>query len=122
MDNSRAVISLRGINKTYETGKISVRALKETNLEIFLGEFVAIMGPSGSGKSTLMNILGCLDRPTGGSYLLDGEEVANLTQMELAKIRNRKIGFVFQTFNLLPRLSVLRNVELPMLYAGEGPS
>jgi putative ABC transport system ATP-binding protein len=122
MDNSRTVISLRGINKTYETGKISVRALKETNLEIFSGEFVAIMGPSGSGKSTLMNILGCLDRPTVGSYLLDGEEVANLTQMELAKIRNRKIGFVFQTFNLLPRLSVLRNVELPMLYAGEGPS
>ncbi len=117
---SRSVISLKEIHKTYETGKISVRALKESNLDIDPGEFVAIMGPSGSGKSTLMNILGCLDRPTGGSYLLDGQEVANLSQMDLAKIRNRKIGFVFQTFNLLPRLSVLRNVELPMLYAGEG--
>lgn len=122
MSNGRGVISLRGIHKTYATGKISVHALKDTNLDVDRGEFVAIMGPSGSGKSTLMNILGCLDRPTGGSYMLNGDEVANLSQMELAKIRNRQIGFVFQTFNLLPRLSVLRNVELPMLYAAEAPA
>ncbi len=122
MSSSGEVISLRGIQKTYTTGKIMVHALKDTNLSIGRGGFVAIMGPSGSGKSTLMNILGCLDRPTGGSYLLDGREVAHLAQTELARIRNEQIGFVFQTFNLLPRLSVLRNVELPMLYAGESPA
>jgi len=122
MSNGGGVISLCGIHKTYATGTISVHALKETSLDVQRGEFLAIMGPSGSGKSTLMNILGCLDHPSGGSYLLEGNEVANLSQLELAKIRNRKIGFVFQTFNLLPRLSVLRNVELPMLYAGEAPA
>ncbi len=122
MNMERVVIRLRDVHKIYELGKISVHALKDTNIDVFHGEFVAVMGPSGSGKSTLMNILGCLDRPSHGSYLLAGQEVANLTDVELAKIRNRQIGFVFQTFNLLPRLSVLRNVELPMLYAGISPA
>ncbi|HWJ02848.1 MAG TPA: ABC transporter ATP-binding protein [Verrucomicrobiae bacterium] len=122
MSSDRGVISLRGINKTYNLGKVSVSALHKVELDIYPGEFVAIMGPSGSGKSTMMNILGCLDRPSQGSYLLDGQEVANLANPELAKIRNRRIGFVFQTFNLLPRLTVLRNVELPMLYAGLAPA
>ncbi|HEX3031284.1 MAG TPA: ABC transporter ATP-binding protein [Bacillota bacterium] len=112
------MISICGLSKTYQTGDICVNALKEINLQISQGEFAAIMGPSGSGKSTLMNILGCLDRPTTGSYILDSRETANLDDTQLAHIRNRKIGFVFQTFNLLPRLTALRNVELPMLYAG----
>lgn len=112
------IISLRDVSKTYTTGKISVAALKETSLDIFPGEFVAIMGPSGSGKSTLMNILGCLDKPSEGSFVLNGQEVSRMDNLQLARIRNRQIGFVFQTFNLLPRLTVLRNVELPMLYAG----
>ncbi|HEX3014798.1 MAG TPA: ABC transporter ATP-binding protein [Desulfobacteria bacterium] len=112
------MISLRDVSKTYTTGKISVAALKETSLDIFPGEFVAIMGPSGSGKSTLMNILGCLDKPSEGSFVLNGQEVSRMDNLQLARIRNRQIGFVFQTFNLLPRLTVLRNVELPMLYAG----
>ncbi|MZQ75006.1 MAG: ATP-binding cassette domain-containing protein [Peptoclostridium sp.] len=113
------MIKLEGISKVYETGKIRVEALKEINLHIKDGEFVAIMGPSGSGKSTLMNIIGCLDRPSAGGYLLDGMDVSELSENKLAHIRNRSIGFVFQSFNLLARTSALKNVELPMVYAGE---
>lgn len=113
------MIKLEGISKVYETGKIRVEALKEINLHIRDGEFVAIMGPSGSGKSTLMNIIGCLDRPSAGSYLLDGMDVSELSENKLAHIRNRSIGFVFQSFNLLARTPALKNVELPMVYAGE---
>jgi len=113
------MIKLEGISKVYETGKIRVEALKEINLHIRDGEFVAIMGPSGSGKSTLMNIIGCLDRPSAGAYLLDGIDVSELSENKLAHIRNRSIGFVFQSFNLLARTSALKNVELPMVYAGE---
>ncbi len=115
---SSQVIALRNIVKTYELGEIKVPVLKDISLTIDVGEFVSIMGPSGSGKSTLMNILGCLDRPTSGSYILDGEEVAGLDDERLAFIRNKKIGFVFQSFNLLPRLSALENVKLPLIYAG----
>lgn len=112
------MIRVQGLSKVYTTGDISVTALYDINLEVPKGQFIAIMGPSGSGKSTLMNIIGCLDRPSQGSYILDSEEIANLEDTQLAYIRNRKIGFVFQTFNLLPKLTALRNVELPMLYAG----
>ncbi len=112
------MIKVKGLNKVYQTGAISVHALRDINLDVKPGEFVAVMGPSGSGKSTLMNIIGCLDRPTGGSYMLAGEEIADMDEGQLAYIRNRRIGFVFQTFNLLPRLTAMRNVELPMLYAG----
>lgn len=111
------MISIRNLNKVYKTGSVEVHALKNVNLEIEHGEFIAIMGQSGSGKSTLMNILGCLDRPSSGEYLLEGIDIKNQSQDELSLIRNKKIGFVFQAFNLIPRTNVLRNVELPMIYA-----
>ncbi len=111
------VIQLQDIHKTYHTGEVDVQAVRGVSLEIHRGEFVALMGASGSGKSTMMNILGCLDRPTQGKYLLDGIDVSQLSRDELADIRNQKIGFVFQGFNLLARTSALENVELPMLYA-----
>jgi len=112
------MIRLTNISKIYQTGDIETVALNKVNLEIINGDFVAIMGPSGSGKSTMMHILGLLDNPTSGSYQLDGREVGNLSEDELAQIRNRKIGFVFQSFNLLARTSALKNVMLPMMYAG----
>jgi len=116
-----ALLSLEGIQKVYQSGSdVSVHALRGVTLTIGRGEFVAIMGSSGSGKSTLMNIVGCLDRPTGGSYLLDGREVSRLSKAELATVRNEIIGFVFQSFNLLARTTALENVELPMIYAGVG--
>ncbi len=112
------MIQVSNLTKIYNTGAHPVTALKDVNLEVKAGEFLSIMGPSGSGKSTFMNILGCLDTPTSGSYKLDGIEVNTLDDNAMAKVRNRKIGFVFQNFNLLPRMTVLRNVEVPMLYAG----
>ena len=120
--NRRGVkmIIVKGINKIYTNGSITVQALKDVNLEVKKGEFVGITGPSGSGKSTFMNIIGCLDRASTGLYVLDNEKIEELSDNELAEIRNRKIGFVFQSFNLLPRTSALKNVELPMMYAGVG--
>ncbi len=112
-------ISVRGLTKTYRLGQTRVRALRGISLDIYTGEFVAIMGPSGSGKSTFMNLLGCLDRPTSGAYWLMGTPVANMTPDQLADVRNRKIGFVFQGFNLLSRSSALDNTLMPMLYAGK---
>jgi putative ABC transport system ATP-binding protein len=119
--NGQAVIHLENVHKTYDLGEFQVHALRGVSLEIRAGEMVAVMGASGSGKSTLMNILGCLDKPTKGSYQLAGVDVTNMSKSELARIRNSKIGFVFQQFNLLSRTSALENVELPTIYAGLPP-
>ena len=115
---NQTVIDIQGITKTYVNGKLSVPVLHGIDLVVNKGEFLSIMGPSGSGKSTFMNILGCLDRPTTGSYRLNGDEVATLSDDELAYVRNKQIGFVFQSFNLLTKLTALENVALPMIYAG----
>lgn len=112
------VIDIRNITKTYQMGKLELRVLKGVTLKIRAGEFLSIMGPSGSGKSTLMNILGALDQPTSGEYFLDGTDVSKLSENDLAKVRNKKIGFVFQSFNLLKRTTALRQVELPLVYGG----
>ncbi|MFI5182793.1 MAG: ABC transporter ATP-binding protein [Vicinamibacteria bacterium] len=114
------LIRLAGITKTYDAGELAVQALAGIDLAVDKGQMVAIIGPSGSGKSTLMHILGCLDAPSSGTYLLDGQDVSEMSSFQLAGVRNRKVGFVFQTFNLLPKASLLRNVEWPLLYAGIG--
>ncbi len=118
MKDSRLLISLKDITKTYGHGTDTYQALKGITLNVYEGEFVAIMGPSGSGKSTTMHILGALDTPTSGTYILKGKDISTYNDDELARIRNREIGFVFQSFNLLPRTTVLKNVERPMMYAG----
>ena len=116
------LIELKGINKTYKNGDQELRVLKDIDLEVEEGEFVAIMGPSGSGKSTLMNVIGLLDRPTSGEYFLEGQEVGNLSEKKLARVRNEQIGFVFQQFFLLSKLNAFQNVELPLIYAGVHPA
>ena len=116
--SSRPLIDIQNITKVYQMGTQEVRALAGVTLSVEEGEYVAIMGPSGSGKSTMMNVLGCLDTPTSGDYFLNNENVSEMTDDELARIRNREIGFVFQTFNLLPRVNCLQNVELPLVYSG----
>ncbi len=114
------IIFMKTITKVYDTGKIKVEALRGVDLEVGKGEFVAVVGPSGSGKSTLLNLIGCLDTPTSGDFLLGGEAVAGLDRDQLADVRNRRVGFVFQNFNLLPQLTALENVEMPMLFGGVG--
>jgi putative ABC transport system ATP-binding protein len=114
------LISIKNLNRTYIMGLEKVEALKDVSLDIEKNEYVALMGPSGSGKSTLMNLIGCLDSPTRGEYWLNGKEVSTMDDSELAEVRNKEIGFVFQTFNLMPRLSALENVALPLVYAGIG--
>ena len=116
-----AIIDMNAIRKTYDTGKVKVEALKGIDLAVEQGEFVAIVGPSGSGKSTLMNLVGCLDTPSDGRYLLGGEDVSKFTRDELADVRNRRVWFVFQGFNLLPQISAFENVELPLLFGGVAP-
>ena len=116
----KTLMKLEGITKVYGEGDLSVEALRGIDLEVGVGDYLAVMGPSGSGKSTLMHILGLLDSPTSGSYRLDGDEVAGFSRRRLAHLRNKKIGFIFQNFNLLPKASLLRNVELPLLYGGMG--
>jgi len=117
-----AIIHMEDIRKIYDTGKVKVEALKGVDLQIEQGELVAIVGPSGSGKSTLMNLLGCLDTPTTGKYELGGQAVSGVSRDELAEIRNRRVGFVFQNFNLLPHISALENIEMPMLFGGVRPA
>jgi putative ABC transport system ATP-binding protein len=114
------IITVKNIRKTYVMGAQEINALKDISLDIFRNEYVALMGPSGSGKSTLMNLLGCLDSPSSGQYILNSQEVSKMTDSELAAVRNKEIGFVFQTFNLLPRMTALENVALPLVYAGLG--
>src|SRR6195952_1742155 len=115
---SKGIIHLDSINKSYYLGKQELLVLKNISLDIFKNEYVALMGPSGSGKSTLMNILGCLDSPTGGTYILNNQDVSKMTDNDLATVRNKEIGFVFQQFNLLPRLTAAENVALPLIYSG----
>jgi len=114
----QGIIHLKDINKSYYLGKQELQVLKGINIDIFKNEYVALMGPSGSGKSTLMNILGCLDSPTGGKYILNGKDVSGMPDNDLAEVRNKEIGFVFQQFNLLPRLTAIENVALPLIYSG----
>ena len=121
MSQSHAIIDMQAIRKVYDTGKVKVEALKGIDLVVDSGEFVAIVGPSGSGKSTLMNLIGCLDTPTDGTYRLGGEDVSKFTRDELADVRNRRVGFVFQGFNLLPQITAFENVEMPLLFGGVAP-